>query len=356
MSQIDAKQLGIALALIKKLTPEIAAQCLDEALPSAIDDMGAPIIRKEVGEQLSLALSGVTVRLENHIEIQASKALTSAKDQVNRELTGLVTALSEEIVALEKGFSEQSNDIMAAVAGKLSDFEGRFSDDIAKVSDEDFEAAVAGIMQRIEAAEENILDIRLLPGPQGDTGAPGLDGKPGRPGRDGFIGPKGERGFRGSRGPMGEQGAQGEKGEIGPAGPGIDWRGVWTKNRRYKKGQAVTHNGSSYVAKRQTSNEPPHSDWQTIALAGASGVNGFGASYKKRVQEIKSFAPNGVDHGGAVLTYDGDDQLEDVTFDDGFNVALTYNPDGTLATSAFSDGRVNTFSYTDGLLTEVIRS
>jgi len=67
------------------------------------------------------------------------------------------------------------------------------------------------------------------------------------------------------KGDQGEQGIPGEQGEVG-----IDWQGDWTPGE-YTARQAVYHNGSSYVANTTTSQEPPHADWDLIALKGTDG-------------------------------------------------------------------------------------
>jgi len=70
---------------------------------------------------------------------------------------------------------------------------------------------------------------------------------------------------KGDKGDKGEQGIPGEQGEIG-----IDWQGDWTP-REYTARQAVYHNGSSYVATTTTTQEPPNTDWDLIALKGTDG-------------------------------------------------------------------------------------
>lgn len=71
------------------------------------------------------------------------------------------------------------------------------------------------------------------------------------------------------------EGAKGDPGEPGePGEPGADgtpqWTGAWTAGT-YQAGQAVSHNGASYVANTETSEEPPHADWDTLAAQGAAG-------------------------------------------------------------------------------------
>ena len=72
----------------------------------------------------------------------------------------------------------------------------------------------------------------------------------------------------------------GEKGDIGATGsPGdITWQGDWSAGT-YTVSQAVTHNGTSYVATTTTSQEPPDSDWDIMAEKGAQGDPGSLTSY-----------------------------------------------------------------------------
>lgn len=67
----------------------------------------------------------------------------------------------------------------------------------------------------------------------------------------------------------GPPGPPGEPGEPGADGT-PQWMGAWTAGT-YQAGQAVSHNGSSYVANTETSEEPPHADWDILAARGAAG-------------------------------------------------------------------------------------
>lgn len=66
------------------------------------------------------------------------------------------------------------------------------------------------------ATKQELQNIALTPGPQGDTGPRGADGLQGPQGLQGI---QGERGQDGQPGPRGERGEQGPIGETGPAGP-----------------------------------------------------------------------------------------------------------------------------------------
>lgn len=86
----------------------------------------------------------------------------------------------------------------------------------------------------------------------------------------GSIGPSGPTG---SSGPAG---SPGPAGTTGPAGPtGIDWQGAWNSLTTYNIDDAVSDNGSSYLAViSNTNSEPPNGNWNIIAQAGAAGATG----------------------------------------------------------------------------------
>lgn len=66
-------------------------------------------------------------------------------------------------------------------------------------------------------------------------------------------------------GPKGDKGDPGETGASGSP----QWMGAWSAGE-YEAGQAVSHDGSSYVANTTTSEEPPHADWDVLAAKGSS--------------------------------------------------------------------------------------
>lgn len=174
------------------------------------------------------------------------------------------------------------------------------------------------------------------PGEQGPIGPAGQDGLAGAVGAQGEAGPQGERGEVGETGPagrdgvdglpglQGEQGLAGEPGEQGPAGergePGIAGesgrdglsgedvdvervdertiklvfagrddtayafelsfpvvinRGVYEQGRAYDDGDAVTHEGSFWIAQRTTDSVPAEgSAWRLAVARGADGRDG----------------------------------------------------------------------------------
>src|SRR4029077_13635144 len=82
----------------------------------------------------------------------------------------------------------------------------------------------------------------------GEPGPAGRDGEPGLPGRDG------ERGERGPEGPQGK---------LPLAAPWLD--GV------HYQAAVVTHDGSTWQARRDTGQPPPHDDWLCLAAVGDAG-------------------------------------------------------------------------------------
>ncbi len=139
-------------------------------------------------------------------------------------------------------------------------------------------------------------------GPQGAAGTPGaiglqgLQGIPGIAGTSGAAGPQGIPGTTGAQGPAGPAGAQGAAGAMGlpgvqgqtglpgdpgtPGTPGLIWRGEWNPdpNFHYLVGDAVTYNGSSYIAISSNNGAEPdiytNVLWSVVASAGAKGAAG----------------------------------------------------------------------------------
>jgi hypothetical protein len=102
-------------------------------------------------------------------------------------------------------------------------------------------------------------------------------------GDQGEVGPQGEKGDQGEIGPQGIQGIQGEKGDKGdPGAPGpqgirgLTWRGAWDAALQYTTDDAVSHLGSSWIAKSSNENVAPSEsdDWTLVASQGAKGDRG----------------------------------------------------------------------------------
>lgn len=127
-----------------------------------------------------------------------------------------------------------------------------------------------------ERGEQGPRGDRGAIGPVGARGERGDTGPQGPPGPQGPIGPEGPRGPPGDRGDPGPQGEPGVQGEQGPKGePGLVWRGAFSEGTQYKPGDAVAFEGSSWVARFQTSGRPGIGsiDWDVLARKGDSATS-----------------------------------------------------------------------------------
>ena len=121
-------------------------------------------------------------------------------------------------------------------------------------------------------------------GPAGATGAPGTAGAVGAAGPTGPTGPVGATGAtgavgpQGTAGPQGPAGATGATGATGASGGSTNWRGAWDSATAYSAAtfDAITFNGSSYVAIANSTNQaPPNATfWQLLASKGDTGAAG----------------------------------------------------------------------------------
>lgn len=166
----------------------------------------------------------------------------------------------------------------------------------------------------------------MVTGPEGPPGPPGDTGPAGPEGPQGPTGPEGPRGLewrgawdatiayaandtvqhngtswvtsvatvagdepgvaaaweilaqQGATGPQGPTGPEGPTGPTGPQGPeGLVWRGVWDSTIAYATDDAVSHNGSSWIASSATTagDEPGVAvAWQVLSNQGATGPTG----------------------------------------------------------------------------------
>ncbi len=149
------------------------------------------------------------------------------------------------------------------------------------------------------------------PGPQGEPGAAGKDGLDGAPGAQGEQGPPGEAGELGPQGVAGERGEKGEPGTAGRDGlsmaafefdveqsaprtfrlkwsdaagvkqsrdfalPVVLDRGVHKLGKAYQAGDAVSWDGSLWIAQKDTEQKPGQSaDWRLAIKAGRKGRDG----------------------------------------------------------------------------------
>lgn len=119
-------------------------------------------------------------------------------------------------------------------------------------------------------------------GPQGERGEPGERGADGMQGRDGAPGPAGERGADGANGMTREEfdlaitraeerGLERGAREVVVRTLADTYRDVW-KAGSYQRGDAVTWQGTLYLATKDTAAQPDVSrDWKAIAHKGRDG-------------------------------------------------------------------------------------
>ena len=76
------------------------------------------------------------------------------------------------------------------------------------------------------------------------------------------------------KGDKGDSGKQGEKGDTGNDGDSLDHKGDYVQDEKYKKLNLVIHNGTTFIAMKDTSNAPPGDDWRAVATKGSKGNKG----------------------------------------------------------------------------------
>ena len=110
----------------------------------------------------------------------------------------------------------------------------------------------------------------------GTTGDWAQMAAPGAAGPQGVAGAQGAPGQPGAAGPQGATGAQGAAGPAGPQGQPVAFRGAWNGSSAYVTGDAVSYNGSAWIATSPISGTPPGSaaQWSLLAQAGAAGATG----------------------------------------------------------------------------------
>ena len=77
--------------------------------------------------------------------------------------------------------------------------------------------------------------------------------------------------------PQGPPGPAGPQGPAGAPGAGMIWRGSWDGATLYHIGDAITFNGSAYIATAANElDKPPGMAWQSFAAQGGAGSPGVG--------------------------------------------------------------------------------
>jgi Collagen triple helix repeat (20 copies) len=136
-------------------------------------------------------------------------------------------------------------------------------------------AAALEINERLAAVKDGEPGLSGLPGEKGEAGESGKDGKDGEDGKEGppgKDGQDGEKGEPGQQGQTGDPGPRGERGEPGPQGTFLSPE-AWVE-RIYYQGELTFRDGSTFCARRDTAQPPPHDDWAPVALRGADGISG----------------------------------------------------------------------------------
>ena len=133
------------------------------------------------------------------------------------------------------------------------------------------------------ATKQELQNIALTPGPQGDTGPRGADGLQGPQGLQGIQGERGQDGQPGPRGERGEQGPVGLPGPVGPQGPigltgpkGENGRdGVGIPQRISINGNIVTlSDGGGSIILPASSQNAPSASTSSSELTGEGMPNG----------------------------------------------------------------------------------
>ena len=111
------------------------------------------------------------------------------------------------------------------------------------------------IKATVDYIDQEIANIELTPGPQGEQGIPGAQGN------------------------IGLQGPAGPQGVAGPAGPaGLNWQGQWVSGTSYIVDDAVGYNGASWFCINNTagisSPDLDPTNWALLASQGSQGPQG----------------------------------------------------------------------------------
>jgi type VI secretion system Hcp family effector len=119
------------------------------------------------------------------------------------------------------------------------------------------------VSRRHGSRRSDTLDVTIgAAGPQGEPGPQGPEGPPG---------------LAGPQGPAGPTGPQGTEGPVGPAGPkGLRWRGAWDASVQYRADEAVSHDGSAWIARQENVGVVPEEGdvWNLLASRGLQGLEG----------------------------------------------------------------------------------
>jgi Phage Tail Collar Domain/Collagen triple helix repeat (20 copies) len=171
-----------------------------------------------------------------------------------------------------------------------------------------------------------------------------VKGPAGPLGPQGAQGVQGRTGPQGSPGPQGVQGLQGNKGDTGPAGPPVNFKGPWSSSTAYVIGDAVSENGSSYIAIKANVNGDPASD-----VASHGGNWGVLAALPANLNTLSNKLST---NGGVAVLGAGYFQSNSCAYKNIGDVYLSVN--GYLGGGAFpADGRLLTIAGNTALFSLV---
>jgi type VI protein secretion system component Hcp len=132
----------------------------------------------------------------------------------------------------------------------------------------------------------------------------------------------GAQGIQGPQGPPGAPGQPGQPGQDGADGadgaPGISWQGAWSVGTAYQVGDGVFHQGSSYIAIADSTDEAPGtgSSWGLLAQRGADGRDGRdgdpGLNWRGEWLDKTDYALNDVvEHNGSSWVFVGEGRADE---------------------------------------------
>ncbi|HZZ40208.1 MAG TPA: collagen-like protein, partial [Acidobacteriaceae bacterium] len=161
-------------------------------------------------------------------------------------------------------------------------------------------------------------------------------------------GPGGPTGTPGAQGPAGPQGLQGSTGQTGPPGaagptgatgaPGMNFRGPWSPSIFYSANDAISFDGSTWLALAANSSSQPDQfpqAWTVIAQAGSLGPTGpAGTAATVSIGAVTTLAP------GASATVTNSGTAQDAVL----NFGIPQGATGPAGTGSGSSSGGNSFA------------
>lgn len=198
--------------------------------------------------------------------------LGAVAGRVERELRQVAATLTAEIRGQISSYQAEAAKLETRLISIERDLDARVRDAIAGIQN----GRDGDIGPQGERGDRGFQGERGEPGPQGEqgergfAGPSGLDGEQGErgfPGERGEQGPQGERGIDGLNGSDGDKGEPGERGPEGPSGK-LSIVKAYDPETVFYEGDIVHLEGSTYQARKDTAQRPPHGDWSPIAVKG----------------------------------------------------------------------------------------